>query len=181
MSTTPDGELLDRMPEAAVATFAGMAAVSVTAVLWPGERVLDLSRGAGLDSRAWSHPSHPLSPGAAPAAANERPGQPPVGGADHAHDRGHDLVGEARAQVLALVGARSVFGIGPGVIGRQTDLGLIISDDVRAASLLAGEEGAVVLTVASSALCGTPPRLCGGRARAATRSRTASTPGAAGT
>jgi SAM-dependent methyltransferase len=44
------GELLDRMPEAAVATFAGVAAVSVTAALQPGDRVLDLGCGAGLDS-----------------------------------------------------------------------------------------------------------------------------------
>ncbi len=43
-------ELLDRMPEAAVAPFAGVAAVSVTAPLEPGSRVLDLGCGAGLDS-----------------------------------------------------------------------------------------------------------------------------------
>jgi arsenite methyltransferase len=43
-------DLLDRMPEPAVAAFAGVAAVSVTAALAPGERVLDLGCGAGLDS-----------------------------------------------------------------------------------------------------------------------------------
>jgi arsenite methyltransferase len=43
-------ELLDRLPESAVAAFAGVAAVSVTAALTPGERVLDLGCGAGLDS-----------------------------------------------------------------------------------------------------------------------------------
>jgi arsenite methyltransferase len=42
--------LLDRMPMAAVAAFAGVAAVSVTASMLPGERVLDLGCGAGLDS-----------------------------------------------------------------------------------------------------------------------------------
>jgi arsenite methyltransferase len=43
-------ELLDRMPAAAVAAFAGVAAVSVTAAIVPGDRVLDLGCGAGLDS-----------------------------------------------------------------------------------------------------------------------------------
>jgi SAM-dependent methyltransferase len=43
-------ELLDRMPGPSVAAFAGVAAVSVTAALAPGERVLDLGCGAGLDS-----------------------------------------------------------------------------------------------------------------------------------
>jgi arsenite methyltransferase len=43
-------ELLDRMPEAAVGAFAGVAAVSVTTLLQPGERVLDVGCGAGLDS-----------------------------------------------------------------------------------------------------------------------------------
>jgi SAM-dependent methyltransferase len=43
-------ELLDRMPAAAIAPFAGVAAVSVTASLEPGDRVLDLGCGAGLDS-----------------------------------------------------------------------------------------------------------------------------------
>lgn len=43
-------ELLDRMPEPSVAAFAGVAPVSVTASLMPGERVLDLGCGAGLDS-----------------------------------------------------------------------------------------------------------------------------------
>jgi ubiquinone/menaquinone biosynthesis C-methylase UbiE len=43
-------ELLDRMPETAVAAFAGVAAVSVTSSLLPGDRVLDLGCGAGLDS-----------------------------------------------------------------------------------------------------------------------------------
>jgi ubiquinone/menaquinone biosynthesis C-methylase UbiE len=38
------------MPEPAVAAFAGVAAVSVAADLTPGERVLDLGCGAGLDS-----------------------------------------------------------------------------------------------------------------------------------
>jgi len=42
--------LLDRMPETAVAAFAGVAAVSVDASLVPGDRVLDLGCGAGLDS-----------------------------------------------------------------------------------------------------------------------------------
>jgi arsenite methyltransferase len=44
-------ELLDRLPESAVAAFAGVAAVSVNAPLEPGQRVLDLGCGAGLDSR----------------------------------------------------------------------------------------------------------------------------------
>jgi SAM-dependent methyltransferase len=44
------GDLLDRMPAAAVAAFAGVAAVSVTAAMQPGDRVLDLGCGAGLDS-----------------------------------------------------------------------------------------------------------------------------------
>lgn len=43
-------ELLDRMPTAAVATFVGVAAVSVAAPLESGDRVLDLGCGAGLDS-----------------------------------------------------------------------------------------------------------------------------------
>jgi arsenite methyltransferase len=43
-------ELLDRMPETAVDAFAGVAAVSVNASVRPGERVLDLGCGAGLDS-----------------------------------------------------------------------------------------------------------------------------------
>ncbi|TMC12457.1 MAG: methyltransferase domain-containing protein [Chloroflexi bacterium] len=43
-------ELLDRLPESAVAGFAGVAAVSVNAPLEPGQRVLDLGCGAGLDS-----------------------------------------------------------------------------------------------------------------------------------
>jgi SAM-dependent methyltransferase len=43
-------DLLERMPEPAVAAFAGVAAVSVTAPLTPGARVLDLGCGAGLDS-----------------------------------------------------------------------------------------------------------------------------------
>lgn len=43
-------DLLDRMPDSAVAAFAGVAAVSVTAALRPGQRVLDLGSGAGLDS-----------------------------------------------------------------------------------------------------------------------------------
>jgi len=42
--------LLDRLPEPAVAAFAGVSAVSVTATLHPGDRVLDLGCGAGLDS-----------------------------------------------------------------------------------------------------------------------------------
>jgi SAM-dependent methyltransferase len=44
------GELLDRAPAAAVAAFAGVAAVSARAPMLPGERVLDLGCGAGLDS-----------------------------------------------------------------------------------------------------------------------------------
>jgi arsenite methyltransferase len=43
-------ELLDRMPEGSVARFAGVAAVPVSASLQPGDRVLDLGCGAGLDS-----------------------------------------------------------------------------------------------------------------------------------
>jgi SAM-dependent methyltransferase len=43
-------ELLDRMPGPSVAAFAGVGAVSITAALAPGERVLDLGCGAGLDS-----------------------------------------------------------------------------------------------------------------------------------
>lgn len=43
-------QLLDRLPEAAVASFAGVAAVSLTASLRPGDCVLDLGCGAGLDS-----------------------------------------------------------------------------------------------------------------------------------
>jgi SAM-dependent methyltransferase len=43
-------EVLDRLPGAAVASFAGVAAVSVTAALGLGDRVLDLGCGAGLDS-----------------------------------------------------------------------------------------------------------------------------------
>src|SRR5262249_42591724 len=43
-------ELLDRLPASAVAAFAGVAAVSVNAALEPGQRVLDLGCGAGLDS-----------------------------------------------------------------------------------------------------------------------------------
>src|SRR5437588_2624597 len=43
-------DLLDRMPAAAVAAFACVAAVSVTAAMRPGDRVLDLGCGAGLDS-----------------------------------------------------------------------------------------------------------------------------------
>lgn len=43
-------DALDRLPEAAVASFAGVAAVSVNAELRPGDRVLDLGCGAGLDS-----------------------------------------------------------------------------------------------------------------------------------
>ena len=43
-------DLLDRMPEPSVAVFAGVVAISVTAALTPGERVLDLGCGAGLDS-----------------------------------------------------------------------------------------------------------------------------------
>jgi len=42
--------LLDRLPESAVAAFAGVAAVAVNAPLEPGQRVLDLGCGAGLDS-----------------------------------------------------------------------------------------------------------------------------------
>ncbi len=42
-------ELLDRMPEAAVAAFAGVTAVSVEAELQRGDRVLDLGCGSGLD------------------------------------------------------------------------------------------------------------------------------------
>jgi SAM-dependent methyltransferase len=42
--------LLDRVPDAAVAAFAGVAAVSVQAELQPGDRVLDLGCGAGLDA-----------------------------------------------------------------------------------------------------------------------------------
>jgi SAM-dependent methyltransferase len=43
-------DLLDRMPEASVAAFAGVAAVSIEAELEPGDRVLDLGCGAGLDT-----------------------------------------------------------------------------------------------------------------------------------
>jgi arsenite methyltransferase len=43
-------EVLDRVPEPAVAAFAGVAAVSIEADLRPGERVLDLGCGGGLDS-----------------------------------------------------------------------------------------------------------------------------------
>lgn len=42
--------LLDRLPADAVARFAGVGAVSVEAELAPGQRVLDLGCGAGLDS-----------------------------------------------------------------------------------------------------------------------------------
>jgi SAM-dependent methyltransferase len=42
--------LLDSLPESTVATFAGVASVSVDADLRAGERVLDLGCGAGLDS-----------------------------------------------------------------------------------------------------------------------------------
>jgi len=42
--------LLDRMPDAAVDTFAGVAAVSVEAELERGDRVLDLGCGSGLDA-----------------------------------------------------------------------------------------------------------------------------------
>jgi arsenite methyltransferase len=43
-------DLLDRLPEASVAAFAGVRAISVEAELEPGDRVLDLGCGAGLDS-----------------------------------------------------------------------------------------------------------------------------------
>jgi arsenite methyltransferase len=43
-------ELLDRTPATAVATFAGVGAVSVEAELRPGDHVLDLGCGSGLDS-----------------------------------------------------------------------------------------------------------------------------------
>jgi arsenite methyltransferase len=43
-------ELLDRMPDAAVDTFAGVAAVSVEAEMERGDRVLDLGCGSGLDA-----------------------------------------------------------------------------------------------------------------------------------
>jgi ubiquinone/menaquinone biosynthesis C-methylase UbiE len=42
--------LLDRLPEASVAAFAGVRAVSLEAELGPGDRVLDLGCGGGLDS-----------------------------------------------------------------------------------------------------------------------------------
>ena len=42
--------LLDRLPEASVAAFAGVGAVSLEAELGPGDRVLDLGCGGGLDS-----------------------------------------------------------------------------------------------------------------------------------
>ncbi|HKF77989.1 MAG TPA: methyltransferase domain-containing protein [Candidatus Dormibacteraeota bacterium] len=43
-------QMLDRVPDAAVAAFAGVAAVSVHAELRPSDRVLDLGCGAGLDA-----------------------------------------------------------------------------------------------------------------------------------
>jgi ubiquinone/menaquinone biosynthesis C-methylase UbiE len=43
-------ELLDRIPEPAIAAFAGVAAVSVEAELRRGDRVLDLGCGGGLDA-----------------------------------------------------------------------------------------------------------------------------------
>jgi arsenite methyltransferase len=43
-------DLLDRVPQGAVALFAGVAATSVEADLGPGQRVLDLGCGGGLDS-----------------------------------------------------------------------------------------------------------------------------------
>ncbi len=43
-------ELLDHMPDAAVGTFAGVAAVSVEAEFERGDRVLDLGLGGGLDA-----------------------------------------------------------------------------------------------------------------------------------
>lgn len=43
-------ELLDRLSPASVDAFSGVAAVSLTADLPPGSRVLDLGCGAGLDS-----------------------------------------------------------------------------------------------------------------------------------
>lgn len=43
-------DLLDRVPEASVAAFAGVSAVSVEADLQPGELVLDLGCGGGLDA-----------------------------------------------------------------------------------------------------------------------------------
>jgi arsenite methyltransferase len=42
--------VLDRMPASAVTAFAGVAAVSVNASVRPGDRVLDVGCGAGLDS-----------------------------------------------------------------------------------------------------------------------------------
>jgi SAM-dependent methyltransferase len=42
--------LLDSLPEAAVASFAGIYPLSVRAALAPGERVLDVGCGAGLDA-----------------------------------------------------------------------------------------------------------------------------------
>jgi arsenite methyltransferase len=42
--------LLDQVPATAVASFAGVAAVSVAASIRPGDHVLDLGCGAGLDS-----------------------------------------------------------------------------------------------------------------------------------
>jgi arsenite methyltransferase len=45
-----DGDALDRAPEAAVASFAGVGNPHLRAGLRPGETVLDLGSGAGLDA-----------------------------------------------------------------------------------------------------------------------------------
>lgn len=45
-----DAELLDRVPEGAVASFAGVGNPHLRAAIQPGETVLDLGSGAGLDA-----------------------------------------------------------------------------------------------------------------------------------
>jgi SAM-dependent methyltransferase len=51
-----DAELLDRAPESAVASFAGVGNPHLRSDLQPGETVLDLGSGAGLDAiiAAWN-------------------------------------------------------------------------------------------------------------------------------
>jgi arsenite methyltransferase len=43
-------ELLNRMPASSVQAFSGVSNISVTAAIQPGETILDLGCGAGLDS-----------------------------------------------------------------------------------------------------------------------------------